>query len=146
MLSTSFSTRRLLKAIMFYLQGRIYLLHISAVMICTFQVLSRLKAMGCDYISPKILKFCAASLSGPVTSLINMCLESCTFLEEWKTHMITPILKSGDLSSIRNYRPISLLCILSKVMEKLVYDKIIDFIRPQPSMVSYKRDQVRHNF
>ena len=51
--------------------------------------------------------------------------------------MITPIPKSGDLSSIRNYRPISLLCILSKVMEKLVYDKIIDFIRPQLSHAQY---------
>ena len=99
--------------------------------------LDHLKAMGCDYISPKILKFCAASLSGPVTSLINKCLESWTFLEEWKTHMITPTPKSGDLSSIRNYRPISLLCILSKVMEKLVYDKIIDFIRPQLSHAQY---------
>ena len=45
-------------------------------------------------------------------------------------YKIIPIPKSGDTSKICNYRLISILCILSKVMETIVYSKIIDFIRP----------------
>ena len=43
-------------------------------------------------------------------------------------HLITPIHKSGDRSMINNYRPISLLCAISKVLESLIYNGIIDFV------------------
>ena len=46
---------------------------------------------------------------------------------------IIPIPKKGDLTSIRNYIPISLLSILSKLLEKLIYDQVITFIRPNLS-------------
>ena len=42
--------------------------------------------------------------------------------------MIIPVFKSGDKSSVRNYRPISVLCSVSKLLEKLIYDKIIHFV------------------
>ena len=96
-------------------------------------MLSRLdpdKALGCDKISPKILRACASSLSMPITTLFR-------FPGKWKMHMISPIPKSGDPSKISNYRPIFLLCIVAKAMESLVYDKIIDFIRPRLSSVQF---------
>ena len=43
--------------------------------------------------------------------------------------MITPIHKSGDKSSVTNYRPISLLCCISKVLEKVVFAQIADFVQ-----------------
>ncbi len=95
--------------------------------------LNQSKAMGCDNLSPKILRFCATALCEPVSFLFNKSLESGCLPDLWKTHKICPIPKSGDCSKISNYRPISLLCILSKVMESVVYDKVIDFIRPKLS-------------
>ena len=45
-----------------------------------------------------------------------------------KVHTISPIYKSGDRSLVANYRPISLLCSVSKVLEKLVNCRVIDFL------------------
>ena len=103
--------------------------HLSSVMIDTsdvFEVLLHLdggKAMGCDQISPKVLRTCATCLCEPIAALFN----------QWKKHQITPIPTKGDLSQICNYKPISLLCVFSKVLESIFFSKIIDFIRPKLS-------------
>ena len=91
------------------------------------------KTAGCNNIHPKILKFCAMSLPEPVTNLFNLCLSQSNIPFEWKTHKITPVPKKGDLSNAKNYRPISALCIPSKVLESIIYTKIIDYVRPQLS-------------
>ena len=93
--------------------------------------LSPNKARGCDDISPHVLKYCSTSLTSPVTHLFHCCLSQSTLPHEWKVHKICPIPKRGDLSKITNYRPISLLCCLSKVLETIVYTKIISFIYPK---------------
>ena len=51
--------------------------------------------------------------------------------------MITPIPKKGSLTEIKNYRPISLLCVLSKVLERIIYNKVIEFIRPKLSELQF---------
>ena len=67
----------------------------------------------------------------PILHLFQSCLQSCASPNEWKIHKIVPILKGPDKSSIQNYHPISLLCVLLKVLESIIYKKIIDFIQPQ---------------
>ena len=88
------------------------------------------KAPGIDDISPLILKHCATNLSLPLAHLFNTCIQTSSLPDEWKVHKIVPIPKCSDISDIKNYRPISLLCIVSKVLEQIIYDKIIDFIHP----------------
>ena len=61
---------------------------------------------------------------------------------EWCTHLIKPIFKSGDRNSVKNYRPISLLCVTSKVLERIVYNHIIDFVN---SSISTKQFGFLHN-
>ena len=51
--------------------------------------------------------------------------QNCTIPREWCTHYIIPIYKSGEKSMLNNYRPISLLCSISKITEGLVYNQII---------------------
>ncbi len=46
----------------------------------------------------------------------------------WKEANVTPVFKDGNAACVENYRPISLLCILSKVLERCVYNHIYDFI------------------
>ena len=46
----------------------------------------------------------------------------------WKIHKVVPIPKADDLTSVKNYRPISLLSNTSKVLERIIYNKIINHI------------------
>ena len=86
------------------------------------------KAMGIDRIGPHILKHCALALCQPFHHLFSLCLSKHYIPEEWRIHLIIPIFKSGDRSAVKNYRPISLLCTISKVLERIVFAHIIDFV------------------
>ena len=86
------------------------------------------KAMGCDGIGPKLLKHCATALYQPFHHLFCESLAQQYIPFEWRTHLIKPIFKTGDRSSVMNYRPISLLCVSSKVLERIVYNHIIEFV------------------
>ena len=98
-----------------------------------FNILTSLdtsKATGVDSIGPKILKSCAISLYTPITLLFKKSLQSSHIPSEWKIHIITPIPKAGDPTNISNYRPIALLCSVSKVLETIVYDQIYKYALP----------------
>ena len=68
----------------------------------------------------------------PSTTTSNCNLPSVDYLYEicspGKDHRIIPIYKSGDKTLVNNYRPISLLYILSKVLERIVYNQVMDHI------------------
>ena len=91
------------------------------------------KATGIDGIGPAILKNCASVLTLPLHYLFSFSVRHCTIPLEWQTHCITPIFKSGDKNNVVNYRPISLLCVVSKLLERIIYDKVIKHISDQIS-------------
>ena len=64
----------------------------------------------------------------PLLYLFSQCLAHHTIPSEWRIHSITSIHKSGDRDNISNYRPISLLSCTSKILERIIYNKIINFI------------------
>ena len=88
------------------------------------------KAHGIDEVGPRILRSCALALYVPLHHLFCLSLSCGFFPLDWCTHVITPLYKSGDKSSVKNYRPISLLPTVSKVFERLVYDKVFEFVSP----------------
>ena len=117
-----------------------YLDEISFCDLDVFRVLRSLdpsKAMGCDGISPKLLKNCALALYQPLHHLFSLSLLQNYLPSEWHTHLIKPIFKSGNRNSVRNYRPISLLCAVSKVLERLVYNGIVDFVSNSVSIQQF---------
>lgn len=69
-------------------------------------------------LSVRLLKVVKSILITPLTKLINLCIRSSVFPRTFKRALVTPILKKGDSTDVSNYRPISLLPILSKVLEK----------------------------
>ena len=82
------------------------------------QSLDVTKASGPEGISAHMLKATALTITPIVTKLFNLSLKTGTFPKTAKMSVVTPILKSMDPTSPSNYRPISLLAILSKVLEK----------------------------
>ena len=80
------------------------------------------KATRIDGIGPNILKVCAPLLYKPLHYLFTLSIHHCKLPSEWLIHCITPVFKSGNKNSVKNYRPISLLCNTSKVLEKIIYD------------------------
>ena len=86
------------------------------------------KAMGIDGIGPQILKYCSIVIYKPLHHLFSLSISQHYIPTQWKIHLITPVFKSGDKTAVTNYRPISLLCSVSKLLERLVYNHLIDFI------------------
>ena len=87
------------------------------------------KASGADYIPVVVLKNCEPELSYILAELINKCLKESCFPDCWKVSSAVPVFKNvGERSTAKNYRPVSLLSLVSKVFEKLVNNRIIDHL------------------
>ena len=84
------------------------------------------KATGPDGIGNTILKSCASALCLPISILSQISLNSGSFPKIWKKANVVPIYKKGEKNCKSNYRPISLLSNVSKVLEKLVYNVLYE--------------------
>ena len=87
------------------------------------------KASGPDCIPVVVLKNCEAELSYILAKLFNKCLKESCFPHCWKVSLVVPVFKNfGERSTAKNYRPVSLLSVVSKVFEKLVNNRIVDHL------------------
>ncbi len=78
------------------------------------------KAVGHDLISNRMLREVRNEVANPISLLLQRSFDEKTFPKPWKLAHVIPIFKSGDRTLVSNYRPIALLCTLSKVFEKVV--------------------------
>ena len=70
---------------------------------------------------------CEPELSYILAKLFNNCLKESWFPDCWKVSSVVPVFKNvGERSTAKNYRPVSLLSVVSKVFEKLVNNRIVD--------------------
>ena len=92
-----------------------------------FNSLSLSKATGIDRISAKILKLASPIISKPIAEIINRSIVSQIFPNEWKIAKVIPLHKKGPRNVLDNYRPISILPVVSKVYEKILYEQLIEY-------------------
>ena len=87
------------------------------------------KPSGPDCIPVVVLKNCEPELSYILAELFNKCLKESCFPDCWKVSSVVPAFKNvGERSTAKNYHPVCLLSVVSKVFEKLVNIRIVDVL------------------
>ena len=86
------------------------------------------KSPGYDDISFNVLKKCFSSLCEPLKYLFNLSIEKGIFPDDLKIAKVTPIYKTDDISNLSNYRPISVLSCFSKILERIMYNRLYQYL------------------
>ena len=107
----------------------IYLYPVTAIEIG--RILDKLlpkKSCGIDNINNKLLKDLKNQLIEPLQQIFNKSLEEGIFPERMKTAKVVPLHKGNSREVVSNYRPISVLLTLSKILEKIMYKRVYNFL------------------
>ena len=100
----------------------------ESLVVKTLQGLKASKASGLDNISPRMLKDAAVVVAKPLTRIVIESLSEGTVPSEWKNAKITLLYKKGMPTDMDNYRPISVLPVVSKVLERVVHHQLHSFL------------------
>ena len=96
------------------------------------------KAAGIDKFSGRFLKDGAEVLAKPISELCNLSISHSIFPNACKIAKLKPIFKKGKKTDPSNYRPISLLPIISKIIERIVHDQIYIFLSENSILYNYQ--------
>ena len=97
------------------------------------------KSLGPDKISACVLKDCLPVILGPLTDIFNCSILTSTFPDNWKEAEVIPILKDGDHERATNNRPLSLLAVASKVLERIVLNQFSAYLTKNNHLTSHQR-------
>ena len=87
-----------------------------------------MKAMGQNMIPNQILKSSKNIISQSLANIFNASLKSSIFPDDLKIARVAPIFKEGDRDNMTNYCPISVLCTVARVFERLLYNQLHDYL------------------
>lgn len=96
-----------------------------------FFLLSKLcksKATGLDKISARLFRECADLVASSLCCIFNGSIVSGIFPVEWKCSKVIPLFKQGERSDLNNYRPISIIPVVAKVFERIVYNQLYEYL------------------
>ena len=81
------------------------------------------KAQCPDGINGPVIKHCCDSLTYPLSKMFNLVYNVGCIPSEWKVSNVVPIHKKDDKSDVENYRPISLISLVMKVFERIIFEE-----------------------
>ena len=88
------------------------------------------KAHGNDHISIRMINICDKAILEALSIIFKSCIDATgIFPYSWKKSNLVSVHKKGDKQLIENYRPVSLLSILGKVFEKVLYNNIFEYLQ-----------------
>ena len=86
------------------------------------------KVTGIDNLSGRFLKDGSKVLATPIPQICNLSIKLSTVPDECKIAKLKPLYKKGKKTDPKNYRPISLLPVISKILEKVIHDQTMEFV------------------
>ena len=98
------------------------------IVFCSKTEINPHKATGPDNVPARVLKETAPVIAPMLTHLFQQSLNTSEIPLEWKQAYVTPILKKGNKSDPKNYRPVSLTSIISKIMEHILSSQIMSYL------------------
>ena len=102
------------------------------------QILHPNKASGPDVISHKMLKLCPNSIALPLQIIFNKSLHQSKYPTNWKLTHVIAVFKKGDSSLQSNYRPISLISCVGKIMERVIYKHVYNYLHQNKLIYEYQ--------
>ena len=84
---------------------------------------------GFDEIQMSLVKKCLSYFIKPLVHIYNVPSQTGIFPDMMKLAKLKPLFKKGDKQDIQNYRPISILSAFSKILEKLMYNRLLSFLK-----------------
>ena len=96
------------------------------------------KAAGIDNISGKFLRDGATVIAKPISQICNLSIKQSTFPSDCKTAKLKLLFKKGSKTEAKNYRPISLLPIISKIIERVIHDQTQCFLDEKNIIFRYQ--------
>jgi len=93
------------------------------------QLIQPNKALGPDLIHPRLFREAKDFISTHLSHICNLSITTGKFPKNLKVAKVTPIYKGGQINDLNNYRPISVLPVFSKILEKIVYNRMISFLK-----------------
>ena len=92
------------------------------------RALKNSKSTGTDNIDTYVIKLVAKDILSPLTHIINISMLRSKFPSIWKNAKVVPLLKKGDPLIAKNYRPVALLPIFSKILERVVFNQLVNYL------------------
>ena len=86
------------------------------------------KETGLDKIPCKLLKIAADIVAPSLTSIFNQSISVGIFPIDWKLARVSPVFKKGKKSDLNNYRPTSVIPIVAKIFEKIIYNQLYKYL------------------
>ena len=95
-------------------------------------------AAGWDELKPTVVKSIRKCIISPLAHICNLSFATGIFPDELKIANVVPIFKSGDEMVFANYRPVSVLPVFSKVIERLMYNRLLKYINENKLLYKYQ--------
>ena len=87
------------------------------------------KSHGYDEISFSVVRNCFDPLLKPLMFIFNLSLQKRSFPDELKIVKVIPVFKADDVNELGNYRPISVLPCFSKILERIMYNRLFKYLK-----------------
>ena len=120
------------------IRGSIFLKDVTYSEFAKIIILLKNSSPGWDGIHTKVVKNTYNVFSEQLLHILNLSITQGVFPDELRIACVTSIYKGGNSMMLNNYRPVSVLSLLSKIFERILYNRLIEFINKHDILYKYQ--------